>query len=54
MCSKQNSVIRRKEWSESYGKRKEDIVAAEKDIFVWMQMDDALGRALVYITGNVE
>lgn len=22
--------------------------------FVWLQMDDALGRALVYITGNVE
>lgn len=27
---------------------------SEKDIFVWMQMDDALGCALVYITGNVE
>lgn len=25
-----------------------------EDIFVWLQMDDAIGRALVYITGNVE
>lgn len=25
-----------------------------EDVFVWLQMDDAIGRALVYITGNVE
>jgi len=25
-----------------------------EETFVWLQMDDALGRALVYITGNVE
>ncbi len=25
-----------------------------ENVFVWLQMDDALGRALVYITGNVE
>ena len=25
-----------------------------EETFIWLQMDDALGRALVYITGNVE
>lgn len=30
------------------------LETSEKDIYVWLQMDDALGRALVYITGNVE
>lgn len=30
------------------------LETSAKDTFAWIQMDDALGRALVYITGNVE
>lgn len=30
------------------------LETSEKDIFVWIQMDDAMGRSLVYLTGNVE
>lgn len=30
------------------------LETSEKNTFLWIQMDDALGRALVYITGNVE
>lgn len=27
--------------------------SSEKDIYVWLQLDDAMGAALVYVTGNV-
>lgn len=27
---------------------------SEKNVFVWLQFDDALGRSLVYLTGNVD
>lgn len=30
------------------------LETSREDAFVWLQMDDAMGRALVYITGNVE
>lgn len=29
------------------------LETAEKESYVWLQFDDALGRALVYLTGNV-
>lgn len=30
------------------------LETSNENIFVWIQMDDALGRSLVYVTGNVE
>lgn len=27
---------------------------SEKDAYVWLQLDDALGKSLVYLTGNME
>ena len=30
------------------------LETSEKKLYVWLQLDDALGKSLVYITGNVE
>lgn len=30
------------------------LESSEKDIHVWLQIDDALGDSLIYLTGNMD